>query len=108
MTDHDAAILWGLLILGILIAVDVARWWWNMDANNKKYTCPICFYPELADPPQDYLICPCCGVEFGYSDFEFTNEELRRGWIMGGMKWFSRVTPPPENWDATRQIREHS
>lgn len=41
-----------------------------------RYTCPICGYEGLAEPPyyDDFAgsneICACCGFEFGVDDFD--------------------------------------
>ncbi len=70
----------------------------------KQYTCPVCGYGELAEPPYDYTICPSCGTEFGYTDSTRTHQELRQQWIASGRHWHSRVTPRPINWDADKQL----
>lgn len=63
-----------------------------------KHTCPVCYYEELSDPPQNYMICPCCATEFGNDDVGKTHKELREAWLATGAPWFSRVTPAPEGW----------
>jgi rubredoxin len=64
------------------------------------YRCPVCGYDELPRPPDDYLICPSCGTEFGYDDFADTDlerqrrwNELRKLWFDRGMPWFSTIVP---------------
>ncbi len=32
------------------------------------FTCPVCYYTGMQDPPTDYNICVCCGTEFGNDD----------------------------------------
>lgn len=59
------------------------------------YTCPVCDFDLLVDPPQDYNICPCCGTEFELDDQMYTHAELRARWIAGGRKWWSRARPDP-------------
>jgi len=68
------------------------------------YTCPVCAYPELADPPLDHTICPCCGVEFGYDDATKSHVQLRNEWIGSGLLWFSRATPAPNGWNGWQQL----
>jgi hypothetical protein len=68
------------------------------------HICPVCAYNQLPFPPSDYRICPCCGTEFEADDVDFTHEELRERWILAGMPWFSRHTPPPPGWSAPRQL----
>lgn len=76
-----------------------------------KYLCPVCGYDSLTAPPADYSICPCCGTEFGYDDFNRTWPELREKWLKSGAQWFSDRTHAPQGWNAADQIAklaEHS
>lgn len=68
------------------------------------HTCLVCGYAGLSHPPAQYMICPCCGTEFGYSDEEVTHEELRRRWVLSGTQWWSPNNPPPAGWSARRQL----
>ncbi len=68
------------------------------------YLCTVCGYDQLRHPPKNYHICPCCGTEFGYDDFEVSHETLRQEWVAEGMKWFSRKTPPPPGWSPELQL----
>lgn len=70
----------------------------------KLYTCPVCGYDKLSEPPVNHLICPSCGTEFEYDDFMTSHEELRKEWLAKGAPWFSRVTPKPINWDGYQQL----
>ena len=70
-----------------------------------KYTCPVCGYMELEDPPEDYNICPCCGTEFDLDDFDTPYTVLRARWIDRGMKWFSCARKQPANWNPQEQLR---
>ncbi len=72
--------------------------------QTEDYLCPVCAYTELKRPPKDYMICPCCGTEFGYDDFTVTHLELRREWIANGMKWFSNVKQSPKYWNPINQL----
>lgn len=60
-----------------------------------EYTCPVCEFDRLRKPPEDYLICPSCGTQFGYSDANRTHEELRQLWIAHGKRWYSSRIPNP-------------
>lgn len=81
-----------------------------------KHLCPVCGWPELADPPYDeaghgsYEICPCCGFEFGYDDDAQgeTHSQYRARWIAGGMQWWSRNRPEPIGWEPARQLAQIS
>lgn len=68
------------------------------------YTCPVCGYERLAEPPMNFTICPCCGTEFEYDDYGTPYAELRRRWILNGFRWFSPVDPQPNNWNPVRQL----
>lgn len=63
-----------------------------------NYTCPVCFYDKLEEPPADYLICPQCGCEFGVDDFNKSHDELRAEWVAGGSKWWSPVDSEPKTY----------
>lgn len=69
------------------------------------YTCPVCGYPKLSYPPEDYEICPSCGTEFEYHDARRSHEALTAIWMSAGMTWHSRVIPKPDNWDHTQRHR---
>lgn len=68
------------------------------------YTCPVCKYPNLRKPPKDFLICPSCGTEFGYSDSAISHAELRRRWVAQGARWSSTVIPQPKWWNGYQQL----
>jgi hypothetical protein len=68
------------------------------------YQCPVCGYSGLPRPPSDYLICSCCGTEFGYDDFVTSYVQLRQRWMSLGSPWFSHTRPPPQGWDAFTQL----
>lgn len=70
-----------------------------------EYVCPVCGYPELSSPPEDCMICPCCGTEFGYDDFALSHAELRVNWLAIGAPWFSEDTAPPMDWDPVAQTQ---
>lgn len=69
-----------------------------------KYLCPVCGYPGLEEPPDDYAICPSCGVEFGNDDAETSHEVLREQWLSSGAQWFSQYTSPPAGWHPYLQV----
>lgn len=66
------------------------------------FSCPVCLFAEMPDPPQDYHICPCCGTEFGNDDAGCTYDELRDCWIRAGAPWFFGA--PPEGWSPQAQL----
>jgi hypothetical protein len=57
------------------------------------FTCPVCFYDQLEEPPRDYNICECCGTEFGNDDEFKSWEDLRREWLQAGAQWFCGTQP---------------
>ena len=78
------------------------------------YTCPVCGYPNLEEPPRSssgggsYEICPSCGFEFGYTDDDlgFTYSDWRCRWCAAGMQWANQgITNPPEGWSPTDQLK---
>lgn len=69
-----------------------------------NYLCPVCGFNQLPEPPVDYLICPCCGTEFGYTDFNKSHETLYLDWLAKGMKWHSALILPPAGWNPYAQI----
>jgi hypothetical protein len=71
--------------------------------QKRRYACPVCGY-ALEYPPNDFNICPSCGVEFGYETAGRSFEELRREWVNTGARWASRVDPRPKNWNPWMQL----
>jgi hypothetical protein len=51
------------------------------------------------------MICPCCGTEFGYTDFNTSHEELRKKWLRAGAHWHSTTFPPPPGWNFYDQLK---
>jgi hypothetical protein len=80
-----------------------------------SFICPVCGYNKLRRLPEDFLICPSCGTEFGYQDAARTPEDIERRrkmlrdrWITSGPHgpvWHSRYVPEPANWDPYGQLR---
>ena len=66
------------------------------------FSCPVCLFSKMPDPPQDYHICPCCGTEFGNDDADSTYDELRTAWIANGAPWVFK--PPPAGWSPWSQL----
>jgi|GEM_PF-1428062 len=70
-----------------------------------KYTCPVCAYDGLEEPPAYFTICPSCGTEFGYQDTLRGHDELRADWIAQGPTWHSSVIAAPYKWNGMEQLR---
>jgi hypothetical protein len=70
-----------------------------------KYTCPVCAFDGLEEPPAYFTICPCCGTEFGYHDFVRGHDELRATWIATGLRWHSTVISAPIRWNGFAQLK---
>ena len=47
----------------------------------ERFTCPVCGYAEMEQPPKDFAICPQCMTEFGYDDYSRSHEDLRAEWL---------------------------
>jgi len=71
--------------------------------SNDKVPCPVCGY-GLDYPPDDFVICPSCGVEFGYETAGRSFAVLRDEWVSSGARWASRVLSPPDDWNAWAQL----
>ena len=69
----------------------------------EKYVCPVCGF-LLDYPPDDFNICPSCGVEFCADTAEYSIQYLQNAWIDRGMVWSSRVLPKPANYDSLAQL----
>ena len=73
------------------------------------HSCPVCGYKGLRHPPENHLICPSCGTQFGYSDVGSKPKaeiwaDLRLYWINNGKTWHSKVVPKPSLWNADKQL----
>jgi hypothetical protein len=68
------------------------------------FTCPVCAYPDLPSPPENFSICPSCGTEFGFDDAARSHEELRQQWILDGLQWFNDRVPRTWKWDPWQQL----
>lgn len=68
------------------------------------YTCPVCAYDKMTEPPEFWNTCPCCGTEFENHTYYKTPAQLREDWISNGKKWYSRVRPQPEDWNPYEQL----
>jgi hypothetical protein len=77
------------------------------------YTCPVCGYPELEDPPRSESggasneICSSCGFEFGVTDDDggFSYEAWRDQWVRTGMPWWADgLEERPARWDPAAQL----
>ena len=74
-------------------------------------TCPVCGFDGLKEPPYDdhgfpsYIICPCCGYEYGYDDnnLNLSFETYRHKWITAGANWFIPCEKPT-NWNLQEQL----
>jgi len=73
--------------------------------------CPVCGFSKLEEPPYDelgyptYVICPCCGYEFGFDDSSkgLTFDEYLNTWIEKGYEFFDKDLQPP-NWNFDQLI----
>ena len=66
--------------------------------------CPVCYYPDMPYPAQEYNICPCCGTEFENDDRDRSHAQLRAYWIGSGARWFFRQ--PPALWNPWSQLAQ--
>lgn len=71
--------------------------------------CPVCGYDGLPRGPVEGVICPSCGVQFGYNDAGplppwKMHEKIRQKWIAHGAQWYSSVVAQPPNWNPWDQL----
>ena len=72
--------------------------------------CRVCGL-ALAEPPwgadgrsPSYEHCPCCGVEFGYSDAtQLAAQRSREAWLHNGANW-SEPSERPCDWELDAQL----
>ena len=77
-----------------------------------NHTCPVCGFPELAEPPRrrsgsgSYEICPSCGFQFGVCDDDrgLSYTQWREAWQRAGMNWSGRGRPAPADWNPRAQL----
>ena len=51
-----------------------------------------------------YIICNCCGVEFGNEDYTIeSTKKYREEWIKRGVPWFI-PNAKPLNWSLDKQL----
>ena len=81
-----------------------------------KNVCLVCGYCGLSEAPYDnlgngtYVICDCCGFEYGLDDYPDKKSGIlswRKNWIATGYQWFSSATSPPRNWDGFNQLNNY-
>jgi hypothetical protein len=85
---------------------------------NSRFTCPVCGYPDLDEPPYDkygcssFDICPSCGTEFGLDDKHASlslsemHAVLREQWASRGFPWSGSAATPPPDWAPLKQLSE--
>ena len=81
-------------------------------SSDSLYRCRVCALHQESPPwgydghTPSYLICPCCGTEFGVDDCRFTEIiERRENWIANGAGWFQPALRP-ESWTSKNQLRD--
>ncbi|MBG9768529.1 hypothetical protein [Bacillus vallismortis] len=89
-----------------------------------NYTCPVCGFHGLTEPAYDkqghhsYEICPCCGFQFGFDDYEMQREDgsylepsesiiaYRKNWLADGAVIFSPDSFPKHQQKANRVLKQ--
>lgn len=75
------------------------------------YFCHVCGFNLQDEAPwgedgldPTFVICDCCGVEYGYEDVtEAGVARYREEWIQSGANWSSPKLRPP-NWSLQEQL----
>jgi hypothetical protein len=104
-----------IMLGGCCIPPYMPQGWCPTCQAERGFTCPICGYGRLLDPPwadwgrPSAAPCPCCGTRFGVDASEPGDEEahleLRRRWVEAGCRWWSTEQKPPQRWDPAVQLR---
>ncbi|MDP1608651.1 MAG: hypothetical protein Q8L98_05000 [Chlamydiales bacterium] len=74
--------------------------------------CRVCGYIQ-DEPPwgedgqcPNYIICACCGVEFGYGDCSLEAiKSSRKRWFSKGANW-KYPKEKPENWSLEEHLKD--
>lgn len=77
----------------------------------KLHHCRVCGLYH-AEPPwgkagnsPTFVICDCCGVEFGYEDCTpQATINYRNAWLASGAKW--QLGPRPVDWNLEDQLKD--
>ncbi len=80
-------------------------------SNSSELNCRVCGF-EQVEPPwgvdgltPEFLICECCGTEFGYEDVTVESaRHARAAWLAKGTRWFVSEARPL-NWALEEQLR---
>lgn len=109
LTAHSSDIM--CVAMAVMVGVPtffLAGKWFDKRWPMPKHKCPVCYYPYLRKPPEDHLICPSCGTQFGYSDSSSTktleqmHKILRTKWENRGCVWDSTVVRKPNDWNPDK------
>jgi hypothetical protein len=80
--------------------------------NKENNFCRICGLDQGEPPWGDdgktpsFIICDCCGVEFGYEDTLLSSIRLyRKRWLSEGANW-SDIKYKPSNWNLNDQLKQ--
>ncbi len=79
--------------------------------NKKSQYCRVCGLRQ-DEPPwgedgksPTFIICDCCGVEFGYEDTTVrAAKAFRREWLKRGAPWATPLSRP-KDWDLRAQLK---
>jgi len=77
------------------------------------YFCHVCGFSLGPDAPwgedglnPTFIICDCCGVEFGYEDHLSTGVKRHRDqWLSSGAAWHNPKAKPPA-WSLDQQLNQ--
>ncbi len=80
-------------------------------SGGPEYHCRVCGLLQDEPPWGDdgkspnFVICPCCGTEFGYEDCSpDAARRARAEWISRGGDWFSPAARP-DNWSRAAELK---
>ncbi|ENU31605.1 hypothetical protein F991_00372 [Acinetobacter sp. CIP-A165] len=79
--------------------------------NNENLACRVCGFIQCEEPwgedgsTPNFMICACCGTEFGYEDCTKESVKVQRDkWLDAGGRWWE-LKNKPNNWDMNEQLK---
>jgi hypothetical protein len=79
--------------------------------NNENLACRVCGLIQSEAPwgedgsTPNFIICACCGTEFGYEDCTKESVKVQRTkWLNSGANWWE-LKNKPNHWDINAQLQ---
>ncbi|NIE97681.1 hypothetical protein F3J02_14555 [Acinetobacter sp. Tr-809] len=79
--------------------------------NHENLACRVCGLIQFEAPwggggkTPNFMICACCGAEFGYEDCTKESVKVHRTkWLDTGANWWE-IKNKPDHWDIHLQLQ---